>query len=257
MSLAEVALVEIFYGLDATDLYKMKCCCKAFKQAIEHRGHLQEKIDWYKVNTLAQARDYVHKHDRDFAFQDLLGDYVMYPCSSTRGFYRAIEDHNEGVQKKAIHQTMQQTGVNPRVLAKRASEASQAVVACIKGGADLNTLQECFRFYGIDPATWINDHEQRYTVLHFAARYDRLDVAQACVEMWRCNVNALTHTRANALHYAVHASPELRAYLISVGCDTQQRNTFGTLPPTEQGDAVQIPTSFQLLLNQVLAGYQK
>jgi len=248
MNLAEEALPEVFYGFDAHTLYALKCCCSKFKQVIEHREHLQQKIDLYKANTLAEARSYVHKNDMDFAFADLLGNTVIYPCATTRAILDAINSVK-------IQHALKASGVDPAILARKCSEEDAAIVGCIKGGGHVDTLVECFKFYGIHPASWINNDEQRYTVLHYAARYNRLDIIKLCVETFHCDVNALTHTNNNALHYAVHSSREIRAYLIEAGCDTTRVNVFGHLPPTADGDPVEIPSDFAQTFRQVLSRY--
>ena len=251
MSVLE-ALVHIFYGLNASELYRLKCCCRHFKHTIERQIYLQGKINLYKTTTLAHARRYTQENNRDFVFSDLLYNPVLYPCESTQSITSVIQEYNRTRQEDAIATVFKKVGLDAKVLAKKPSEVNHAVVTCIKSGASIDTLLECFEFYGIDPATWISDPEQSYTVLHYAARYNRLDVAQMCVEVWGCSVNATTVTNNNPLHYAIHGCKELRAYLIAAGCNTNQKNIFGHLPPTADGDAVQVPELFQQAFNKFI-----
>ena len=90
-------------------------------------------------------------------------------------------------------------------------------------------------------------------MVHFAARYNRLDVLKFAVENG-CDVNDTTGSGSNALHYAVNASPDLIRFLVDeCSCDSSAINKIGLRADYHIGQCIEIPSSFiQTLRGAVL-----
>ena len=115
-------------------------------------------------------------------------------------------------------------------------------------------INNLFKLYNLNPKTWTNDDEQLYTILHFAARYDRIDVLEYGL-FNGCNVNSLTCMESNPLHYMNINNNEIRNILINSGCDVHKINKIGNIAINGTGNINSVPDSFKENFFKVLQNY--
>ncbi len=133
---------------------------------------------------------------------------------------------------------------------KGASEIYHAV----KFEKSIVEIERILEKYNYTAKNFMNDSEQRYGLLHWGARHDRLDVVQFALEEG-CDPNALTGMGSNALHYTFAASPLVIDMLIANGCREDQVNRLGYRADYHfQEDVQPIPLSFLKNFAQIVKG---
>lgn len=146
------------------------------------------------ADSLEKAAAYAEEHD-----VDVVVDGAVVPCPSTLGILEAFQAQRE----KDIRERVANSYVAGKLatIGKPVSDFCVAIVTAVKD-REKSAAEVASAFGDVSIGTWINDPEQKYGLLHFAARYDRADVAEMAVREG-CSLSALTCTDRTPADYAV------------------------------------------------------
>lgn len=145
--------------------------------------------------TLEEAQEWADRNNMDV----LHGDVIV-PCASTRAIASAIRSYNESAAIGEIRKAISPDQL--AIIGKSSTPFAYKIIDAIKDReTPASEIKKMF-FEDLQPIRgWTNDPEQMYTLLHFAARYGREDVARMAISEG-CSAKDLTFTEKTPAHYA-------------------------------------------------------
>ncbi len=181
--------------------------------------------------------------NEDYVDTEADGTPVLIVGKQTQAILDAVNDYNKRQATIAIDQVFDQHRGLKTLLAKQQSDFASSVCEIIKNGGTVEELDALLVSNNTTASQFVNDEEQRYTLLHFASRYNRLDVMQYAFDK-KCDINALTGVGSNPLHYAYEASQEVIKFLLDNGCKPDAVNCYGSRADSHVGRNVVVPDTF-------------
>lgn len=173
-------------------------------------------------SSFEKAQTYACENDID-VFVD--GHLVMSP--STEAVFNAVKKYNEEKMRNIIDAKF-----GPNYLATLGEECTDLCDNVIDSLKNLESTVADFKkiFEGINIAKWINSPSQKYTLLHFACRYNRADIVKLALDKG-CSVEDKSFTGHYPAYYAINynASREILDMLYKApgGGDLIMRNELG------------------------------
>ena len=143
--------------------------------------------------------------DIDQVTEDADGNLVIVPCESTVAIIAALDEFNRTETVNALRELIPKE--TRRIMMKDVdvdedrTDFAGSVVDAIKEDAEPEAIEALFTRSSQTIGTWRNDPEQRYTFLHFAARYDRPRLVYLALRHG-CSLSDRTFMGSNAIHYA-------------------------------------------------------
>jgi hypothetical protein len=151
---------------------------------------------------LQHGLDYVAKNNQDFVYMDeKTGKNILIPCESTKVILDAVGEYNDGQIRNTIKSSIPAEILS--VVGKTSSDISQHIISMIKNpSVSVDDFIAFFNTNKINIRDWRNDTEQKYSILHFAARYDRPDLIALAISL-NISVADQTFTGQVPMHYAM------------------------------------------------------
>lgn len=161
------------------------------------------------MDTLEKAAKYAKENDIDVVYN---GELVAGP--TTQGFFKAVDNYNDRIMQKGIQENVSTEEL--KIMGTPSDEFCSQVIGMLKDpkctADDVEKL-----FEGKNVEDWTNSPEQRYSLLHFACRYNRADCVKFALAKG-CSVFSMTWKGNSPATYAINynASREVLDMLYEV-----------------------------------------